>query len=65
MNTTLQTSTGNLQTLSLDEIDEVGGGISPGVGYAIRVGLALGGLGVAGVVIGFGAYAAIQYLNEP
>lgn len=62
MNLTPQTITG-MQTLSLEEIDEINGGISAGVGYAIRVGLALTGVGAVGIVIGFGAYAAIEYLK--
>jgi hypothetical protein len=46
------------------EVDSVGGGISPGVGYAIRVGLAFGALGVAGVVVGgLAAYAIYEMAN--
>lgn len=65
MNNTLQADIGGMQTLSLEEIDEVGGGISPGVSYAIRVGLALTAVSGVGVAIGFGAAAVIYYYNQP
>ncbi|WP_139335392.1 hypothetical protein [Janthinobacterium sp. TND4EL3] len=53
-----------IQELNEFEVDSVGGGISPGVVYAIRVGLAFGGLGVAGVVVGgLAAYAIYEMAN--
>jgi len=51
-----------IQEMNQDEIDAVSGGISPGVTYAIRVGLAFGALGAVGVVVGgVAAYAIYEY----
>jgi len=67
INNTLQAGVGGMQNLSLEEIDAVSGGITvtPGVAYAIRVGLALTAVSGVGALIGFGAAGAIYYFNQP
>lgn len=52
MNTTTLQPAFAIQELSATEIDEISGGISPGVGFAIRVGIGLIGLGAGGVIVG-------------
>ena len=54
-----------IQTLSLEEIDEVSGGLEPSLVYAIRVGAMMSVGGLVGVGIGFAAGAAIYYFNQP
>lgn len=65
MNNMSMNQVAGIQTLSLEEIDEVSGGLSPGMAFAGRVALGLAATGVVGMALGATAAYAIYYFNQP